>query len=146
MYRPSRGAWESATTTRYEGSFFLPVRVRRIFTAIFSPPESVFPIYDNTSTSRVASRKHIDKRVRRTRPRGGSPPPRLRNPLEHPFRLLEVLEDAVHILDGRPAPQGDPFAAAAVDDLRIFALRAGHRVDDRHDPRKLLLLRGGPSS
>src|SRR6476646_8581145 len=33
MMRPSRGDRASATTTRYVGCFFLPTRIRRIFTA-----------------------------------------------------------------------------------------------------------------
>src|SRR3972149_2324109 len=63
MYRPSRGARESATTTRYDGSFFLPVRVRRIVTAISSPPESVFPIYDITVLPGAPSRKYLGIRA-----------------------------------------------------------------------------------
>jgi hypothetical protein len=32
MNRPSRGLRSSATTTRYDGCFFLPTRIRRILT------------------------------------------------------------------------------------------------------------------
>src|SRR5688572_5254390 len=37
MNRPSRGARESVTTTRYEGCLVLPTRVRRILTATAGP-------------------------------------------------------------------------------------------------------------
>src|SRR5690349_1348286 len=38
MKRPSRGDRPSATTTRYVGCFFLPTRMRRIFTATEGVP------------------------------------------------------------------------------------------------------------
>src|SRR3990172_6507778 len=121
MYRPSRDAWESATTTRYEGSFFLPVRVRRIFTAISSPPESVFPFYDIPAPSRFAFRKYIGKRVRRTGSRGASSPLRSR-PCA---RSLPVPLDAISPSLHRPL-RGTPRCAlcAQTDSIvSVFARR-----------------------
>src|SRR5512143_2678876 len=63
-----------------------------------------------------------------------------REPLHHLLGLLEVLEQAVDVLDRRAAPLRDPLAAAAVDHAGVAPLLPGHRVDDRHDAFQLLEL------
>src|SRR6185369_3001128 len=49
----------------------------------------------------------------------------------HLFGLLKLLQKAIHLGDAHSAARGDAATAAAVDDRRIVALLARHRVDDR---------------
>src|SRR5688500_226121 len=51
------------------------------------------------------------------------------------LRLAELLQQAVDVLDRRPAASGDTAPPAAVDDVGIAPLIGRHRADDRlHAP------------
>src|SRR2546428_5505048 len=104
MNRPSRGERESATTTRYAGFRFEPIRRNRIATTL-SPPHS-----------------HGETRKR----------PALPLDLLHQFsELRELLEQPVDVLHRGAAAARDALPAAAADDLRVASLTRGHRRDDR---------------
>ena len=53
--------------------------------------------------------------------------------LHHLAGLLELLQQAVHLLDVRAAALCDAVAAAAVQDFRMLAFLRGHGVDDGLD-------------
>src|SRR5258705_1008255 len=59
--------------------------------------------------------------------------------LQHLPRLLELPEQAIHVLHRGAAAARDALAAAAVDDLWPGSLLAGHRLDDRFGPPQLPL-------
>src|SRR5262245_15255166 len=112
MNRPSRGDRESATTTRYAGRRFDPIRLNRIATGTTSPPHG-----------------------------GKSRKPPLAFQLLHQLAELGVLlEQAVHVLHAGAAAARDALATAAVDDVRVRALRRRHRRDDRVESSQVRLL------
>src|SRR5919197_5313231 len=112
MNLPSRGERESATTTRYTGFFFDPIRASLILAAM----KSFLPLLLSHDRLQV---RHLP----------------LAELLHHLLHLLACGEQLVHLLDGRPAPRRDSRAARAVDDLGPRALVGGHREDDRlHAP------------
>src|SRR5690606_33993353 len=53
-----------------------------------------------------------------------------RHALHHLLHLRELLEQPVHVLDGRPGTCRDALLARAIDDLRAPAFRGRHGVDD----------------
>src|SRR5688572_29644004 len=59
---------------------------------------------------------------------------------EHTPHLLELLEELVDFLDGGSTAAGDAAAAAAVEEVRVPALLASHRLDDRLEPVQLFLI------
>src|SRR6184192_3690271 len=109
MNRPSRGARESATTTRYRGRLVVPVRLSRIDTATSSPPQC--------GKSRQVL--HV-----------GKLPLHALELLHHLLELRVLLQEPVDVLDARAAAPRDPLAPAAVDDLRVAPLARRHRRDD----------------
>src|SRR5207237_4686049 len=101
MKRPSRGARESATTTRYRGRLLEPSRLSRMATATSSPP----------------------------RHRKAAQALELAEPAFHRFELShhllelrELLEQAIHVLHARTAPARDARSPRAIDDLGIAPL------------------------
>src|SRR2546422_11549177 len=60
--------------------------------------------------------------------------------LQHLSRLLELPEQAIHVLHRGAAAARDALAAAAVDDLGPVPLLAGHGLDDGLGPAKVLLV------
>src|ERR687897_817397 len=120
MNRPSRGARLSATTTRYAGLRFEPMRRSRIETDTCSPPQC------------WKATRH------------------LRQPAHFPFQTLELshhlpelrvlLEQPVHVLHLRPAAARDALAAGAVDHVGMPPLARRHRQDDRVEPGQIGLL------
>src|SRR5688572_27888654 len=110
MNRPSRGERESATTTRYAGLRFEPIRRSRIETANSSPP------------------RHRKARQLRQPARLAFESLEL---LHHLPELRVLLQQPVHVLHLRAAPARDPLSARAVDDLGMPSLCRGHREDDR---------------
>src|SRR5438046_3437259 len=109
MNRPSRGARESATTTRYRGRLVVPVRLSRIDTATSSPPQC------------GKSRKILH---------AGKLPLHALELLHHLLELRVLLQEPVDVLDARAAAPRDPLEPADVDDLRVAPLVRSHsRVD-----------------
>src|SRR3954468_7717934 len=117
MKRPSRGARESATTTRHTGSFLPPTRVRRIATAI--------------KRRRRLAPAHHGAEV------GHLP---LLEAAHHPAHLAELLDQLRDLLDGGARAVGDALAPPAVDDVGPAPLLLGHREDDRLDAVELPLV------
>src|ERR1044071_1509910 len=119
MKRPSRGARESATTTRYAGRRDEPMRRSRIDTDTCSPPQ------------RGKSRQALQ-------------PAEL---ALHAFELLHhlpelrvLLEQPVHVLHAGAAAARDALTTGPADDLRMRALARCHRRDDRVEAIEILLL------
>src|SRR5204862_2795627 len=108
MKRPSRGERESATTTRYDGRRVEPIRLSRIDTATWSPPECREP---RQVHARALSLESLEL-------------------FHHLAELRVLLEEPVHVLHGRPAAAGHALTPAAVDDLGMAPLGGRHRGDD----------------
>src|SRR5881409_3808339 len=119
MKRPSRGARESATTTRYRGRLLEPSRLSRMATATFSPPRH----------RKAAQALQL-----------AQPPFHRLELLHHLLELRELLEQPVHVLHARAAAARDALAARAVDDLGIAPLLGRHRADDRVEAAEIRLL------
>src|SRR5690606_30599993 len=51
--------------------------------------------------------------------------------LHHPLHLVELLEQAVDVLDLYPRALRDAPPARAIDDARLTPLAGGHGIDDR---------------
>src|SRR6266850_6627432 len=118
MKRPSRGARESATTTRYRGRLLVPSRLSRMVTDTSSPPQ-----------------------------RGEARQLHLAELAFHAFELLHhlpelrvLLEQPVHVLHAGAAAARDALPSAAVDHLGIAPLARRHRRDDRVEARDVGLL------
>src|SRR5919201_3398741 len=108
MNRPSRGACESATTTRYDGRLDRPVRLRRMETTS-SPP------------------------WHRKRRQATQLPALARHALQlshHLPKLRVLLEQPIDVLHAGAAAPRDPLAPAAVDHLRMRSLGRRHGRDD----------------
>src|SRR5687767_7791167 len=119
MNLPSRGARESATTTRYRGRLLEPSRRSRIDTATSSPPES------------WKSRQILH-------------PPQLAfhalELLHHLPELRVLLEQTVDVLHRGAAAARDALAPRAVDDVGMLALARRHRGDDGVEAVEVRLL------
>src|SRR5437762_9656905 len=113
MNRPSRGARESATTTRYRGRLVVPVRLSRIDTATSSPPQC------------GKSRQVLH---------AGKLPLHALELLHHLLELRVLLQEPVDVLDARAAAPRDPLAPAAVDDLRVAPLRSEEHTSELQSP------------
>src|SRR2546421_2517567 len=118
MKRPSRGERESATTTRYDGRRVEPIRLSRIDTATWSPPEC-------WKARQVHARELSLESLEL---------------FHHLSELRVLLEQAVDVLHGRPAAPSDPLASAAVDDLRMAPLARRHGRDDGVEAAEIGLL------
>src|SRR5215510_5100741 len=108
MKRPSRGARESATTTRYDGRRERPARLSRMQTTV-SPPRH----------GKRWQPAHLAELAAHA--------------LELPHHLPELrvlLEQPVHVLHVRPATPRDALTPAPVDDLGMRALGGSHGGDD----------------
>src|SRR5262244_2151011 len=114
MNRPSRGESESATTTRYDGCFFAPVRRSLILTDKISPCSSSF--------ARVLRARQLWRTCAAER-------------FHHLLRRFELFDQMVHVLDFRSAAGSDAPPAARIEDSRIRALLRRHRTDDGFDAR-----------
>src|SRR3954471_24753959 len=123
MKRPSRGERWSATTTRQIGSFLPPLRVSLSRTAMSS--------FRAKRRRRLAGLSHERPEVRHLAA------PDLAHQLAH---LVELLDELVDLLDGRPRTLGDPQPARALDELGPPALLGRHRQHDRLDAVDLLLV------
>src|SRR5947208_2449526 len=160
MKRPSRGELLSAATMRYVGCFFLPILMRRSFTATNSilavwadPPGRPFGCLGPTSgpamslSGPLAKRAEVCERRRDAAALALLPLPAgalaASDPLHHPLHLLELLEQGVHLGGGRAAPVGDAHPPRPVDNGGIAALSRGHGADDRLDPPQLPVVDGG---
>src|SRR5215204_3394309 len=119
MTRPSRGERRSATTTRQTGSFFPPTRVRRMETDMTARQDSELPL-----PHQLAEIGHLARA----------------EALHHLAHLAELLDQLVHLLDGRARALGDPQAARALDQLGPAALLRGHGEDDRLHAVELALV------
>src|SRR5919201_271947 len=118
MNRPSRGARESVTTTRYVGFFVVPARLNRIATATSSPP-------DLRKSGQLHARKLALKAFEL---------------LHHLPELRVLLEETVDVLHVRPAAPRNALPPAAIDDLGPAALLGRQRRDDRVEPAQVGLL------
>src|SRR3712207_98850 len=93
MNRPSRGERLSATTTRHTGSFFPPLRVSLMLTAIGRG--SLAPSHQGAEVGHLA----------------------LGEPAHQLAHLAELLDELVDLLDRGARAGGDALAAAALDDV-----------------------------
>src|SRR5438270_12603027 len=116
MKRPSRGERASAATTRYDGCFFLPMRLRRSLTA--------------TRSLLVETLGELGHELLRA----AQPLGPLAEHLHHLLHVLELLQQLVDLGGGHPAAVGDPQPPRAVDDRWITAFVRRHGADDRLDP------------
>src|SRR5881398_3262768 len=121
MKRPSRGARESATTTRYRGRLFEPSRLSRMATATLSPPRHRKAAQALQLAQSAFHRFEL---------------------LHHLLELCELLEQPVDVLHIRAAAARDALAAGAVDDLGTAPHVGRHRADDRVEPAEIRLLPG----
>src|SRR5689334_7035396 len=121
MNRPSRGARESATTTRYRGRLLEPSRLSRIATATPSPPRH------RKSAQALQLAQSAFHRFEL---------------LHHLLELRELLEQAVDVLHARSAATRDALTPRAVDDLGTAALGRRHRANDRVEATQVGLLAG----
>src|SRR2546430_9320705 len=119
MKRPSRGARESATTTRYRGRLFEPSRLSRMATATFSPPRHRKAAQALQLAQAALHRFEL---------------------LHHLLQLCELLEQPVHVLHAGTAAARDALAARAVDHFWVAALTRRHRADDGVEPVEVRLL------
>src|SRR5690606_34324130 len=106
MNRPSRAAREPATTSRSKGWCLAPMRLRRIRTATSNHLLNLPPTPEEAAPTLAAL----------PAPDPASRLPHL--PDEGPG-LLELFQQAIHILHLGAAPGGNPPPAGAVDDLRV---------------------------
>src|SRR6476661_5708487 len=100
MKRPSRGASWSAITMRYRGSFFRPMRRRRIRVAMCLP-----------DGVRLTGEPAASERQLQT---GASGLPRDLHELLH---LLELAEEGVDLLHRTARPLGNPEPPLPVDEV-----------------------------
>src|SRR5579883_1563079 len=115
---PSRGARLSATTMRYDGFFFLPVRRKRM--------------RSNDHLLRGLARLDFDF-VLAEHTRQEAATLGICQRLHHATRFVELLEKLVHLGDGRAGTcRNAPLAprAALLEELRVAALLEGHRKDN----------------
>src|SRR3954471_13378249 len=140
MNRPSRGARDSAATTRYVGCFFLPIRMRRSFTTV--------SLLSGLGTGRQ-NRPSMVRRAHRQRQTGGSlarftaprgqvaqPGHALLAEVGQALQLtleVEFGDAAAGALGRDPAPTtGHPAAALALALLGVAALGDPLRADAAH--------------
>src|ERR1044071_4021083 len=111
MKRPSRGDRASAATRRYVGCFFLPIRMRRSFTATLALLSEAR--HTGTALAALAA---------------------LAEEPHHLLHLLELLEQLVDVVRRHPTALCHPQPAGAVHERRVTPLGRGHRPDDGFDP------------
>src|SRR5919109_5250365 len=109
MKRPSRGLRESATTTRYWGAFFMPMRIRRILTAMvwecscLGWPALPVGLPSPCRAGGVRDRRSLPVQAHLAQALGGH----AGELLHHAARLVELLEDGVDLLGGGARAAGD---------------------------------------
>src|SRR5918996_1113916 len=142
MKRPSRGLRESATTTRYWGAFFMPMRIRRILTAmsgsapVWGWPARPGKVCRPPCVVDVRDRRSLATQAHLAQPLGAH----AGELLHHAAGLVELLDDGVDLLGGGAGAAGDARPARAVEDLGVGALARGHGADDRLDPGHLAVV------
>src|SRR4051794_24737638 len=117
MNRPSRGDRLSVATTRYVGCFFLPMRIRRSFTA---------------TDSFSCRSPHVRKAGHALGALAALP-----EHLHHLLDFLELLQQLIPLRGARPTAGRDPEPPRSVDHRRLPPFLRGHRPDDRFDPGEL---------
>src|SRR5687767_15714647 len=117
MNRPSRGLCESATTMRYVGVFFRPVRRRRMRT--MGVPESGFVVasrliacreflectwsFSGRQTSDVGRLVHLHHPAKHSGTNFAAAALHRGDLLHHLLHLAELLEEPVDLIDGSSA-------------------------------------------
>src|SRR3984893_18813278 len=116
MNRPSRGLGESATTIRYTGRFFVPIRLSRIFTTRAPSPLTVA---SNSQLRRI----QVLQLAQHARLAAHAFAAALATQgFEHVLHLVKSLEQKVHVGDGRAAAGGDAFAPRYPDHVAAAAV------------------------
>src|SRR5690348_3117689 len=126
MKRPSRGERASATTKRYVGCFFAPMRRSLILTMI-PYPCLCFALSTRFAREQTLSAEHPH---RKARPLFLAAEAHL---LHHLAGLFETLDQPVDVGDLRSAALRDALAAGTVENIRVLAFTLGHRANDRLD-------------
>src|ERR1700686_4215998 len=111
MNRPSRGLRESATTMRYTGRFFVPIRLSRIFTTRAPSPSIVA---SNAELCRLEILR-VAQHARLTQDAFAAA--LAAQCLEHVLHLVESLEQSVHVGDGRATAGGDSRTPRSLEPL-----------------------------
>src|SRR5579859_7485349 len=136
MNLPSRGLRESATTSRYTGRLVVPIRFNLILTNVVLLSETCLTELRWIDVLELSEHAGLA-----TNTLGAL----AAKALEHALHLLESLEQAVDVGDGRPAAHRDAFAARALDELGVAALLDGHGEHDRLHAAEVVLGRHGPA-
>src|SRR4051812_24188155 len=136
MKLPSRAASDRATTSRKNGRFFDPTRRIRIASMLLLVLSLSLP-----RASIVELSPHGPQHPEGAAALLLATPAGHAEGFEHLAHLDELLQQAVHLFDARPAALRDPFPPAAIDHLVIAALDLRHRRDNRLDSAKLLFVR-----
>src|SRR5258708_24053438 len=122
MNRPSRGEVEFATTMRYEGRFLQPVRRSRIL------------------TGKRCSSEYLTHKRELKAARAFPAPLHVRDAVKGFAHLRELVQEAVHLLNGGAAAGRDAPEATAIDDRGVVPLLARHRLDHRLHAVELTLV------
>src|ERR1019366_9005690 len=131
MNLPSRGLRESATTNRYTGRLVVPIRFNLILTNVVLLSETCLSELGWVDVLELSEHASLA-----ANPLGALA---AAEALEHALHLLECLEQAVDVGDGRAAPRGDALAARTLDELRVAAFLQRHGEHDRLHAAEVLL-------
>src|SRR5919109_3861724 len=126
MNLPSRGDSWSATTMRYSGIFFRPMRRRRMRVDMFSSSEC------GLAGESAASERQLQTGA-----------PGLPRDLHELLHLLELAQEGVDLLYRAARALGNPEPPLTVDQVGIGPLLGGHREHDCLYVLELLVIQLG---